>query len=116
MMDAGINAAVSTRRAGTRPGASRAMALLEQISAAHNIDIRSLRAKANFRHFNLARRDYCVRGLEAGIGTAALADVLRRDRSTVVYHQRPDMQIRKRAQRLRACRKKKGGDQSAGQV
>lgn len=103
-----MHTAVSARPAGTRPGASRAAALLKQISAEHNIDIRSLKAKANFRHFNLARRDYCIRGMEAGIGFWALADALCRDRTTVAYHQQPDMQIRKRAQRLTAWRKKKG--------
>lgn len=107
-MDAGTQTATFTRPVGTRPGASRAAALLKQISAIHNVDIRSLRAKANYRHFCNARRDYCVRGLAAGIKSDALADALCRDRTTVVYHQRPDIQIRKRAQRLMAWRKKKG--------
>lgn len=107
-MDAGTYTAVSARPAGTRPGAGMAMALLKQVSAEHNIDVRSLKARANHRHFCLARRDYCIRGMKAGIGLWALADALCRDRTTIAYHQRSDMQTRKRAQRLAAWRKKKG--------
>lgn len=106
-MDAGVHMAISAKRAGKRLGASRAAALLKQISAEHNIDVRSLKAKASFRHLVLARRDYCLRGLEMGIGVRALAGTLNRERTTILYHQRPDMQIRKK--QWRAMRQKKRG-------
>ena len=92
--------------AGNRPGTSKARALLEEVARAHRVDVKSLKEHANFRHLMNARRDYCVLGLERGIGLGALAGVLGRDRTTIVYHQRPEMRERKQDQRMKWWRRK----------
>lgn len=72
--------------------------LLEEVAKHHRVDVKSLQDKSNYQHFSRARRDFCIKGLQAGIGKAALAIVLRRDITTIAYHQRPDMRRRKSAQ------------------
>lgn len=83
---------------GTRPGTRRAKALLAEVAADHKVDVKSLQYKANHRHFGAARREYCILGLQRGIGLGALASALCRDRTTIAYHQKPELRRRKNAQ------------------
>jgi hypothetical protein len=80
----------------TEPRLQEAMALLHQISAEFDIDVKSLRDPAKFSHFVKARKEFCIRGRRAKIQFETLGAVLRRDHSTIVFHARAIAQENKR--------------------
>lgn len=70
----------------TAPRLSEAIALLHQISAEFNIDVKSLRGPSRRAHFVEARRQFCVRGRQVKIRLETLAEVICRDHTTVLHH------------------------------
>lgn len=89
---------------GTRLGTKKAQALLAEVAQQHQVDVKSMKERANHQHLVLARRDYCVLGLELGITATVLAVVLDRDHGTVVYHQRPEYRARKNSEQRQKYR------------
>lgn len=89
---------VSLRMA--RLGSIRATEILEQVARDHRIGVVQLRSHHQPKHFIDARRDFCQRARGEGLSMSVIAEVLKKDRSTVSYHLRPDVQERKRAMRV----------------
>lgn len=79
----------------------KALTLLQEISQAHKIDIKSLQHRAVFSHFVKARKEYCKRGRAIGISSTILGKMLHRDHTTVLYHASDRAQQIKRNSRLK---------------
>lgn len=78
-----------------RDRAAEAELLLRKIASKHMLSVKTLRGKERFPHIVRARREFCVRAQEANIGCIIAAKVLWCHHATVMYHQRPEMQMRR---------------------
>jgi chromosomal replication initiation ATPase DnaA len=83
--------------------ARKAEEILLMVSREYLISVETMRGNDREARVVRARRDFCLRTKAHGIGCITAAKVLWRNHSTVMYHQRPDMQNR-RYERYRATR------------
>lgn len=92
-----------------------AHALLAEVSREHNVDVRTLRDKGKHAlapRYVVIRREFCTRGKAMKITMVELAIALNRDHTTISYHASPEIQKRKKAQRI-AWGQRKRGEQHA---
>jgi hypothetical protein len=75
--------------------------LLDDIAKERSAAVRDITGRYNYRFLVVIRREFCIRANDLGIGATSIAKVLQRHHGTVLYHLRPEMRARKRAQRLR---------------
>lgn len=72
---------------------------MQQVSQEFNIDVRSLRDKAVFAHFVVARREFCIRSRKLKLKVKEIGRALNRDHTTISYHSSPEMRAKKKSKR-----------------
>lgn len=83
----------------TRLGTEQAKKLLYQIARKHNTDPRSVIEGPRESEYIQVKQEFCQQIKEQGIKLQVAADILRLDRTTVVYHANPEFRESKKQRR-----------------
>lgn len=75
--------------------------LLDDLAREHKAAVRDITGRYNYPFLVKIRREFCIRASGLGLGCISIAKILHRSHGTVLYHLKPEMRMRKRAQRLR---------------
>ncbi len=89
-----------------RIGTARALELLQQVAAEHNLTTLAITGKCRVARIAAARKAFCAAAVAEKITLQVVADILCCDYSTVSYHASPSMKDRKRWEQRRAAEKR----------
>jgi len=79
--------------------------MLKELAADRKVAVRDIVGRYNEPQFVALRVEFIKRASALGLGCITIGRILERDHTTVLYHLKPEMQVRKNAQRLRTAAK-----------
>lgn len=75
--------------------------MLKELAIERKAAIRDIVGRYNEPQFVALRVEFIKRASALGLGCISIGRILERDHTTILYHLKPEMQVRKSAQRLR---------------
>src|SRR5882672_2905828 len=77
----------------------RAMQILEEVAASHNIPIARVVGPCRSPKTSAVRKEFSIRAIQQNISALTVSDILSCDRSVVYYYNSPTAKARKRNQK-----------------